>query len=528
MFKHSTALLIAFAGCTATLVPVEQSLAQSANNGSLLPDASIRGSIFPQTGQTTQNDAFSGSGPVVLGAQTEAAIPEPTVETYDDFDLATEEGQRDQLTRRNRTEPTPTRPLQQRAQRAQATGPVTFDPESPGSPIRANVAAEPVQGGGADTLLEDPFSPTGFRLGIFEGQASLEQSVGYSSNVSQRTDGDGGAFSQSDLTLSLISDWSRHQWRSSLAGTYRRPFDSEETDDIFLFADSGLRLDLLDGFTLTGTVNYSMQSEEFTSTTLVPGAIDTPLTHTYGGAIELERLDRKVLLALRGSIQRTSYEDADLGGGFTQSQEDQNNNLTSFSLRAGYEISPAVIPFIEGIIGSRSYDEIVDRNGNRRDSDIYELRAGVQVDLGEKIEGEISVGYLTEEFDDPRLDDLNGFTINGLLNWSPERDTLISLTLGTQTNNSISANENGSLTYTGRLEIERQITNRFSVNGFAGFEFETNEDDNRTLEIGVGTEYWVNRFLAVTTDLEYQTFTADNAGSDFDEVSGRVGVRLQR
>ena len=69
---------------------------------------------------------------------------------------------------------------------------------------------------------------------------------------------------------------------------------------------------------------------------------------------------------------------------------------------------------------------------------------------------------------------------------------------------------------------------RLSANAFAGLEAETNQANNRTTEVGVGLQYWINRFTALTADLEYSKFSSDVAGSDFDELSGRVGVRLQR
>jgi hypothetical protein len=38
----------------------------------------------------------------------------------------------------------------------------------------------------------------------------------------------------------------------------------------------------------------------------------------------------------------------------------------------------------------------------------------------------------------------------------------------------------------------------------------------------------VNRFMALTADVEYGQFTSDDPNSGFNEISGRMGVRLQR
>ncbi len=452
--------------------------------------------------------------------------------TTDGLDLNTSDGQRAQL---NRSEPVQTAPsplplsprVQQRALPA-SSAPVVFNPQSADQLPQQNIAAEAVQDGTAAVFEDEPFAPTGFRIGTFEGNASLEQSIGYSSNVSQVVNGNGGAFSQTDVFLDLTSNWSRHQLQGAITGSYFKPLDSDEIERPLLNATTSLRLDLLDGYTLTTSGFYTIQTQDFTSSTIAPGSVDTPQIDNFGGSVELQRTDRKLQLTLRGSIDRNVFADAEVGGGLTVSQEDLNNTEYGLALRVGYEISPAFTPFIEGQYALREFDQAIDRNGNRRDSDIMRLRGGLEVDLGEKLTGQIALGVVNEVFEDAALQDLSGFTIDGQLSWSPERDTLINLTLGTQSNSSITPGDSGSIIYNARLDAERQISNRWSLNGFVDYQVETNDDQNTTLGIGIGTEYWVNRFMALTSDLEYSSFTSGSPGSDFDELSGRLGVRLQR
>ncbi len=416
---------------------------------------------------------------------------------------------------------------QQRAQPALAATPIT-NPDDPDGSTLANIAVDPVQTGTPATPEGDPFAPTGIRLGTFDMNISLEQAIGYSSNVSEQAGGESGAFSETSVAAAITSNWSRHQWQTNINGSYRRPYDDEEIDQPQLLVDTALRLDLIDGYTLTTRGFYNISTQGFTSSTLAPGAIDNPIQENWGGSVELQRTGRKLQLTLRGDVDRDEFQPADLGGGITQNEGDRNNNEYRLTARVGYEISPALTPFVEGAYAIRDFDQAVDRNGNDRDSEIFELRGGVEIDLSEKLTGEIALGYVNESFDDPALENLNAFTLNGQLNWSPERDTQIGLTLGTTTNNSITANENGSIIYNGRLDATRQITDRFSVNAFADAQVETNDDNNTTLQVGVGAQYWVNRFMAITSQIDYQRFETDAANSSFDATSGQIGVRLQR
>ena len=449
-------------------------------------------------------------------------------------DLSTAQARRNQLLGISEpvTVDTPIEPAiptntQQRAQPATAATPIT-NPSDPDGSTLANIAVDPLQTGTPATQDEDPFGPTGIRLGTFDLNVSLEQAIGYSDNVSEQAGGEDGAFSETSISADITSNWSRHEWQTNINGSYRRPFDDQEIDQPELTIDTALRLDLIDGYTLTTSGFYNISTQGFTSSTLAPGAVDNPIQENWGGGLELQRTDRKLQLTLRGDIDRDEFQPADLGGGIIQNEGDQNNTEYRITTRVGYEISPALTPFIEGAYAIRNFDQESDRNGNDRDSDIFELRGGVEVDLGEKLTGEIAIGYVNESFEDSALEDLNAFTVNGLLNWSPERDTQVSLTLGTATNNSIAANENGSIIYNGRLDVIRQISDRLSVNAFADAQVETNDDNNTTLQVGIGTEYWVNRFMAITSQVDYQRFETDAPNSSFNATSGQIGVRLQR
>jgi len=417
--------------------------------------------------------------------------------------------------------------IQIRAARATAAGGIV-NPNDPNGGAGSNAAASPTQTGTGQLPDQAPFAAQGFRLGTFDGNISLEQAIGYSDNVSEIAGGEGGGFTETDIIASLTSDFSRHQIQANLNANYERPFDDTQVDSLQILANASLRLDLTDGYTLTTALGYNLQTQSFTNSALTSGAVDTPIQETYSGSVELARTDQKLQFNIRGSIDRSVEDDVDLGGGLIQSQEDQAQDLFQLSSRVGYEISPAITPFIEGVYGIREFDLQFDRNGNERDSNIFQIRGGLEIDLGEKLNGEISAGYVSEEFEDESLDTLNGFTIDAIFNWSPVRDTQYILTLGTTTNDSVTLNDNGSLLYNARLDYQKQVTSRLAINAFADYQIETNDDDNQVITLGVGSEYFLNRHTAITTDVEYTEFTSNVGIGDFTETSATIGMLFQK
>ena len=86
--------------------------------------------------------------------------------------------------------------------------------------------------------------------------------------------------------------------------------------------------------------------------------------------------------------------------------------LAGVVLRTGYEISPALTPFVELEYGQRFYDIDVDSNGFDRAATVAGARAGLELDLGEKLSGEFSGGWINEDLADPRLASISGPSVN--------------------------------------------------------------------------------------------------------------------
>lgn len=394
---------------------------------------------------------------------------------------------------------------------------------------RSNIAISPVQTGSINAQSDDPFAPLGMRIGSWRAFSSLEQQIGYSSNADQVAMGEPGAFSQTDLSTSLQSDWSSHSARIDVNLGYREYFGIDLEAIPNASVDGELNLDLADGYALRLGAGYAYTTESATSDQVPSAAIDRSGVHSTSAFAALERDETAIKLSLRGSIERTDYSELELANGDVFSQGDRNNTLFSVTGRAGYEISPALTPFLEGEIGRRIYDLEIDRNGDRRDSTLYGVRAGLDIDLGEKLSGEVALGYQAEVFDGD-LETLAGLTVSGGLIWSPVRETTVNFSAETGIAGSTAADNSGDLITSFEIEATRRLTNRLSVNANAGVEL-VREDGGSVSEIewsiGTGFQYWLNRNMALTGSLNHVTQDAELGVDAFNETSVLGGIRLQ-
>jgi hypothetical protein len=82
--------------------------------------------------------------------------------------------------------------------------------------------------------------------------------------------------------------------------------------------------------------------------------------------------------------------------------------------------------FVEGRYFDSNYDTSVDRNGNNRDNDGYDLVAGAEIDLSGVTFGEVFAGYRSIDYADNVFETQDGFTYGATLDWNLTGLTTIS------------------------------------------------------------------------------------------------------
>jgi len=398
----------------------------------------------------------------------------------------------------------------------------------------ANTPAVPVQGG-ATASTESPYAPLGIRLGMFTLFPTLTQTIGTTSNADFSENGSESTFSQTDVRAVLVSDWALHQLRAELGGSYQTFFNGTSEDLPTFDANMELRLDHSYNITTTFGGAYNLSTESAVSDNLtVPAGVfilERPNVHRFSGFAEFAKTTGRLNTSLRGTITHSVYEGTDLSNGGRLPQGDRTNTLYELRGRLGYRTSETFQPFVEAAFGTRQYQYKFDRNGNQRDSNVYALRGGFTFNRGEKLSGELAVGYSTEDFVDSAITDLSGATIDGTINWSPQRFTTVSLNAQTSFTGSTNVNEAGSITYATTLGVVHDLRPDLSLNTsvLASIrDYDGSGRQDQTLQLRAGAEWRLNRTVSVIGNLGYETVDSTEAGSSYDAATVSLGLRLQR
>lgn len=413
------------------------------------------------------------------------------------------------------------------------------DQEEAGPPA-TNARAQPIDAGVQRTGSvegmsrqpdSEPFAALGIRAGSFVLRPTLEQGLTATSNADSSYGGGSALLSETTLRLNALSDWRLHS--ASLDGslTYRKTLSGAEVEDVRGNVEGTLNLDLGHDFTAFARLGYEAAPESASSPVIIGGTTSQPLRQTFEGSLGVEKALGKARLGLTGTAEREVYGDAELISGGTQSQKDRNSTLYSATLRGGYAISPALTPFVEFEAGRRLYDQRVDDSGYERSAIRLGARAGLALDRGEKLSGEFSAGWLREAIDDDRLESISGLTINADLRWSPLRGTTVGLSGATTVEGTTTPGESGSVLYSGRLSLDREIRSNLTGSAVLSAEWRDyvgSTGHDLTLGAEASLTWWLNRYAGLTARARTEKLTSNLAGREETTNSVFVGLKLQR
>ncbi|PWJ93990.1 hypothetical protein C8D77_101672 [Mesorhizobium loti] len=378
---------------------------------------------------------------------------------------------------------------------------------------------------------DDPFAATGVKWGSFVIRPTIEQGLTATSNGDSSSAGKSALLSETALRFSAASDWRENSATIDGYGLFRETVSGYPVHNEQGRIEGQLNVDLDNELRAIAKLGYEAVPESASAPDAIAGVSKQPLRQTVDGSLAVEKHVGKMQYTLTGAVSHDFYGDAKLSNGTSLSQKDQDSTLYTATLRTGYEISPAITPFTEIEVGRRAYDQRIDNEGFERSSTRLGARAGLALDMGEKLSGEFSAGWLREAIDDKNLEAISGATVNADLKWSPERGTTIGLTGKTTVEPTTTANESGDILYSGRLTGERLIRANLTGNAALGLDWRDYigiDGHDMTLSAEAGLTWWLNRYAGLTTRVRTEKLTSNLPGRDYTANSIFLGVKVQR
>lgn len=394
---------------------------------------------------------------------------------------------------------------------------------------------------------DDPFAATGFHAGSFVVKPAVEIYGGYDSNPGRVANGRGSGFYRVAPEFVATSVWERHALGVDLRGSftgYGHAFEPPpgtpagfaspiprflERPD-FTGKVNG-RIDVSHDTKIDAEARLSVATDNPGSPDIRAGLERYPLSTGYGGTLGLTQTFNRLEFQLKGATDRVTYRASVLTDGSTVSNADRDYDQVGTSLRASYELTPGVKPFVEGGLDWRTHDENVDRSGISRNSRGTTFKAGTSFELTRLLTGEISAGMQTRDYDDPSLQRLNGLLVDASLIWSATPLTSVKFLARSSVNESTLAGVSGVLVREYGVELNHDFRRWLSASakfstGTSTYEGSTRED--RSSLASLALVYKLTRTAQIKGEFRREWLTSSVPGSDYTANVVMVGLRLQR
>jgi len=394
-------------------------------------------------------------------------------------------------------------------------------PPAPSPPPRRRAAAE-----------EDPYAPLGIRLGSITLRPSVTNSVGYDTNP-QRTSASGtkgSGFSRHEGELAIQSDWNVHELKGKISGGYLDFFRNKDASRPDADGSLDLRLDATRDTRILLESRLKLDTQRPGSPDLTANVTGRPQIFQYGGSAGVTHDINRLQLTLRGSVDRSDYEDAHLSNGAMLSQKDRNLTQYGLRLRAAYEVTPGIKPFVQAEIDQRDFDEKSDSSGYMRSSKGITGRVGSTFEISRQLTGEISGGYQDRNYDDTRLKNLRGFVGDASILWSPTPLTTVTLRGTAELGDTTIAGSSGTTVRRATLEVAHALRRNLTLTGFTNFsrtEYDGQGLREDFMNVGARLEYKLTRTFAIRASFTHERLNSTAQGSDYTANVAQVGLRVQ-
>jgi len=331
--------------------------------------------------------------------------------------------------------------------------------------------------------------------------------------------------------VEVVSNWSRHQLRlMAQANTYKFDKYSSEDNTTYQITGNG-RIDVVRGAEIHVGAGYeSLVEARFSPTVQQLASNPVEYQHSFATLGTSREVNR---LRVSGEVRYGdwNYDDTSVGGTPIDLSY-RNRKVTEGEVRIDYAISPALAVYAYGAANTWDYNAPVVAVDVNRDSSGWQAAVGADFEVTDLTRGQIQVGYLRQEYDDPRIGEATGLALRSRLEWFPTQLTTVTLTAERAIDDTGVLGAGGVLATRTNARVDHELLRNLILTGQLGWQ----QDDYRGLDrkddattAMVGVNYLLNQNVGVFGQYNFQTRNSDGLqrGIEFDANRFQIGLVLQ-
>lgn len=319
----------------------------------------------------------------------------------------------------------------------------------------------------AGDLLGDAYQPHGLELGKFLLYPRINAGEGYNSNIYASPTAKSDFVTTLSPDIELRSRFDQHQLDAniSLQQLWYARYGINDVTNVAGNLNGRYDIDRNSDLSLSVMAYSSHEAREVTDA--VQSLEPTP-TQGVNAQFGYETHIGKYTFGATGNIDRYGYGNVIDTSGFLIDNVSRNRTEYSGTLRGAYEFSPGYAAVASGTINRREYDSH-DTFGADRTSTGYDIETGFGLDLTNVLRGDLLIGYLQQNYRDPRVADPSGVEVKAVLNWTPTKLTLIAPSIERTVEESTIVGSSGVLQTAYNLLIQHEYAKNVVMRGFFSY-----------------------------------------------------------
>lgn len=368
------------------------------------------------------------------------------------------------------------------------------------------------------------YQSPGVRAGSFQLNTGAELAWEDNDNIFYMSnDGIGDNIIHARPWLNMNSDWSRHALNFSAFAdlAWYKSWDSQDYTDWVVNVDG--RFDVKRGSAFNYKASYMNLHEDRSNpdsrsnvkpTTYSFSGFDVDYTHTFN----------RLTAALRYQQQDTDYDNGkDIDGNVIDNQ-DRDRTRDIWSLNLGYDYSDQSVIYVEYRANNLDYDQTFDNSGYQRSSDGYEARGGFSWNMTGVLTGDLYLQYISQDYDDPRFESINGWGIGANLDWTPTELTNVNIRFANTPQETTQVNTSGYYSSLYSARVQHELRRNLLLNARLSYtdnDYEYNGADTGSLyetqvsRAGLGLSYLFNRNLYLSGGYVYEKQNSSSEGFEY-------------
>ena len=391
--------------------------------------------------------------------------------------------------------------------------------QAPGE--RRDLPSEEVTRG--ETVLERPrpeYDPLGIRAGGFLLYPAFAVRQEFNSNVFATDRGEISDFiTVIQPSIDLRSNWNNHSLAFFANASIGRYWDeTAENYEDFAVGGAG-RLDITRQTQLFVAAAYRMLHEDRGSPDDVGGREPTEDSQTTA-SVGLQQAFNRLSFRIDGVFDRFDYRDVRSNAGGTIDNDGRDRNQFLARLRMAYEFAPLREIYLLTSMNWRNYLDRRDSAGFDRDSNGFEIAAGLKYDLTGVTFIDVFLGYSQQDYQDGRLKTARGPSGGLKLTWNVTRLTTVTGSVSRDIEETTRIGSSSYFATKADLRVDHELLRNLIVSGNAGYQqdsFQGTSRDDSYYRAGIGAKYLFDRNFTLEGGYAFRTRDSNGPNADFDE-----------